>query len=437
MINWRHHRGFTGLRVVGLIIPLLLAGCGDEPSSPIKAPAPTAEPTAEHSGHGAAPEQKETTPPIAVPGGTDTLTISPERLQEIGVKFEEATRRPLDKVIRTVGLVVIDERRQARVNIKFSGWIDRLLVSATGDHVRKGQILFTIYSPDLVATQREYLLALQAKKELGGISYPEVAQGAVELLEDVKRRFQLWDITEDHVRDLERTGQVSRTLPIHSPITGTVINREALAGAYVEPGTELYIIADLSHIWILGDIYEYELPSIRLGQEAKVTLSYDPTTVLTARVTFIYPTLDPKTRTAKVRFELDNPGEKFKPDMYANVETRIPLGDRLVVPEGAVLATGTRNILFVDRGQGRLEPRDVQLGVNAEGYYEVQKGLAPGERVVASAAFLIDSESQLRSALGMMGMPGMETDKKSPAPTPPAPEQKPEKGKPGMNMPGM
>ncbi|WP_240502462.1 efflux RND transporter periplasmic adaptor subunit [Methylocaldum sp. 14B] len=431
--DWRFRR----LWAVGLITSLLFVGCGNEQPSPPEAPAPATQPPADHGGHEAAPEQKETAPPMAVPSGTDMVTISPQRLQEIGVKFEEATRRPLDKVIRTVGLVVIDERRQARVNIKFSGWIDQLLVSATGDHVKKGQILFTIYSPDLVATQREYLLALQAKKELGGSSYPEVAQGAVELLEDVKRRFQLWDITEDHIRDLERTGQVLRTLPIHSPITGTVIKREALAGAYVEPGTELYIIADLSHIWILGDIYEYELPSIRLGQEAKVTLSYDPATVLTARVTFIYPTLDPKTRTAKVRFELDNPGEKLKPEMYANVEVRIPLGNRLVVPQGAVLATGTRNILFVDRGQGRLEPRDVQIGVTAEGYYEIQKGLAPGERVVASAAFLIDSESQLRSALGMMGMPGMEMDKKSPAPTPSAPEQKPEQGKPGMNMPGM
>ncbi len=353
--------------------------------------------------HAGAPASPST--PVAE---LNTVTIAPERLQTIGVRFQEAARRPLEKVIRTVGRVEIDERRLARVNIKFDGWIEDLRVSAVGDHVKKGEILFTIYSPDLVATQEEYLLALQSYRELGGSEFPEVARGAKELLEATKRRFQLWDITEDHIRDLERTGRVLRTLPIHSPITGTVIRMQARAGTYVTPGTELYFIADLSQIWIMADIYEYELPSIRIGQGAMVTLSYDPQTKLHGHVGFIYPTLDPKTRTARVRFEVDNPGERLKPDMYANVELKIPLGTRLAIPRDAVLESGERQIIFIHHGGGKLEWRTVKLGERAGDWVEVAQGLKEGDHVVTSANFLIDSESQLKAAVGgMAGMPGM------------------------------
>jgi len=337
-----------------------------------------------------------------------TVTIPPERLQTIGVKFEEVARRPLEKVIRTVGRVEIDERRLARVNLKFAGWIDELFVSAIGDHVKKGQRLFTIYSPDIVATQEEYLLALQSIKELGQSEFPEVSRGAKDLLEATRRRFQLWDITPDHIRDLEQTGKVLRTLPMHSPITGTVIRMEARRGTYVSPGTELYMIADLAHIWILGDIYEYELPFITIGQGATVTLSYDPSTKLHGHVGFIYPTLDPKTRTAKVRFELENPGEKLKPEMYANVALKIPLGTRLAVPRDAVIESGERQLIFIHHGGGKLEWRSVKLGVNAGDWVEVVEGLKEGDHIITSANFLIDSESQLKAAVsGMAGMPGM------------------------------
>lgn len=344
-----------------------------------------------------------------MPGAdANTIMIAPERLQTIGVKFQEATRRPLDKVIRTVGRVEIDERLVGRVNLKFEGWIEELRVSAIGDHVKKGQILFTIYSPDLVATQEEYLLALQSYRELGKSEFPEVARGAKELLEATRRRFQLWDIKENHIQDLERTGTVLRTLPVHAPATGTVIRMEARAGTYVTPGTELYFIADLSHIWILADIYEYEVPYLKLGQSASVTLSYDPDTKLHGHVGFIYPTLDPKTRTAKVRFELDNPGEKLKPNMYANVELKIPLGTRLVVPRDAILESGERQVLFIHHGGGRLEWRSVKLGAKTGDWLEVTEGLKEGEHIVTSANFLIDSESQLKAAVGgMAGMPEM------------------------------
>lgn len=357
---------------------------------------PVEMPMPAHNGQEKNPKQEM---PVA---SNNTLTIAPERLQTIGVKFEEAARRPLDKMIRTVGRVEIDERLIARVNIKFEGWIDTLLVSAIGDHVKKGQKLFTIYSPDLVATQEEYLLALQGVRELGSSEFPEVARGAKSLLEATKRRFQLWDITENHIRDLESTGKVLKTLPIHAPITGTVIRMEARTGTYVTPGMELYMIADLSHIWILADIYEYELPFISVGQEANVTLTYDPRTLLTARASFIYPTLDPQTRTAKVRFTLENPHEKLKPDMYANVELKIPLGTRLAIPRDAILESGERHVIFIHHGGGKLEWRNVKLGVQAGDWVEVVEGLKEGDHIVTSANFLIDSESQLKAAVGGM-----------------------------------
>lgn len=344
-----------------------------------------------------------------MPGAdANLMTIAPERLQSIGVKFQEAARRLLDKLIRTVGHVEIDERLVGRVNLKFAGWIDELLVIAIGDHAKKGQILFTIYSPDLVATQEEYLLAMQGLKELGHSEFLEVSRGAHDLLEATRRRFQLWDITEEHIQELEQTGKVFRTLPIHSPITGTVIRMEARAGTFVTPGTELYFIADLSRIWILADIYEYELPFIKLGQGATVTLSYDPNRILHGHVAFIYPTLDQKTRTVKVRFELDNPDEMLKPGMYANVELKVPLGTKLVVPRDAILESGERHLLFIHHGGGKLEWRTVKLGVRAGDWVEVADGLKEGDHIITSANFLIDSESRLKAAVsGMAGMPGM------------------------------
>lgn len=335
------------------------------------------------------------------------ITIPPERLQTIGVTYEPVARRPLEKIVRTVGRVVVDERRLAKVTIKFHGWIEQLFVSATGDRVAKDQVLFTIYSPDLVATQEEYLLALEGRKQLGESKFPEVASSSKDLLEAARHRFHLWDIDEAHIRDLERTGTVARTLPIHSPITGTVVKKEVLQGEHVEPGQELYTIADLSRVWVLADIYEYELPVVKVGQGATVTLSYDPAAKLQARVGFIYPTLDPKTRTAKVRFELDNPGEKLKPDMYANVELRASLGTKLAVPQEAVIESGQTQLVFIHHGGGRLEPRLIKVGGKTERYYEVVAGLKEGEHVVTSANFLIDSESRLKAAVDSMGGMGM------------------------------
>ncbi len=370
------------------------------------------KPGMEKSGEGK--KHAKTSPLSEKPNESDlpiesgVITIPPERLQTIGVKYEQVARRPLEKIIRTVGRVAIDERALAKVTTKFHGWIEQLLVSATGDHVKKGQVLFTIYSPDLVASQEEYLLALQGHKQMGESEFPEVARGSKDLLEATKRRFQLWDITDDHIRELEKTGKVLKALPIHSPITGTVIKKEALAGAHVDAGVELYTIADLSHVWILADIYEYELSFVKTGQKAAVALSYDPGTVLTGHLSFIYPTLDPKTRTAKVRFELDNRDEMLKPDMYANVELRVNLGTRLAIPQEAVIESGQKQVVFLHHGGGRLEPRLIKTGVKTGEWSEVLEGLKEGEHIVTSANFLIDSESRLKSVVESMGgMPGM------------------------------
>lgn len=358
----------------------------------------------EHAGHGA---------PAGMPaqdqhgGGQmeNMVEISPEKLQSVGVRFEAAERRVLEREIRTVGRAEIDERRLARVNVKIEGYIQDLNVNYTGQRVDRGQLLFTLYSPELLATQREYLLALKATNMLKSNPSPRVIEDSFSLLESARQRLKLWDITDAQITELERTGQASRTVAFYSPIGGVVTEKKALTGARVSPGDEIYTIADLSQIWIVADIYEYELPFIQTGQRAVVTLSYDPGRVLNGRASFIYPTLDPETRTAKVRFEVPNPGERIKPSMYANVELKIPLGRRLAVPRDAVLESGERHIIFIHHGGGKLEWRNAALGVQAGDWIEIREGLKEGEHIVTSANFLVDSESRLKSAIG--GMAGM------------------------------
>lgn len=227
------------------------------------------------------------------------------------------------------------------------------------------------------------------------------------MLQSTRERFALWDITPDHIEDLERTGKVLRTLPLHAPISGYVLKMNIREGGYITPATEAYALVDLSNIWVLADLYEFEIPYVKLGQKAQIRLPYFPNEVFKGTVTYIYPVLEPKTRTVKVRFELPNPGWRLKPDMFANVTLEIPLGERLVVPNTAVLDSGTEQIVFVDSGQGMFEARKVALGVRTREWYEIMEGVKPGEVVVTSGNFLIDSESSLKAATGMM-MPGME-----------------------------
>ena len=350
--------------------------------------------------------QKEGKVQEVAPG---TVQITPERQQLIGVKYGNVEMKPLEKVIRTVGRVDYDEKRIVTVSPKIGGWIEDLYVDFTGRFVRKGEPLLTIYSPELVSTQEEYLIALRAKKDLAKSSFPEVAGSGESLAESAKRRLKLWDITDDQIKALEESGQVKKTLTLHSPFSGFVLEKAAYKGMNVMPGVALFKLADLSVVWLYADIYEYELPFIRLGQEASIRLSYIPAETFRGKAIYIYPSLNPETRTAKVRFEIPNSHERLKPEMYANVEIKVHLGQKLVVPEGAIIDTGLRQLAIVDKGSGYFEPREVKVGAKVDNYYEVIKGLKAGERVVTSANFLIDSESKLKEAVaGMAGMPGME-----------------------------
>jgi Cu(I)/Ag(I) efflux system membrane fusion protein len=337
------------------------------------------------------------------------VQISSERQQLIGVKIGTVELKRLDKVIRTTGRVDYDEKRLVTISPKIGGWIEDLFVDFTGAFVKKGDPLLTIYSPDLVSTQEEYLLALESRKALLKSPFPEVARSGNSLAESAKRRLKLWDISDDQIRALEKSGRPKKTLTLYSPYSGFVLERNAYKGMSVMPGMALYKLADLSVVWVYADIYEYELPLIQLGQQAAVELSYLPGETFTGKAIYIYPSIDPKTRTAKVRFEFPNPKGVLKPEMYANVEINIDLGEKLAVPEGAIIHSGTRHIAIIAKGAGYFEPRDVKLGPKVEDFYVVTEGLKAGEQVVTSANFLIDSESNLKEAMeGMAGMPGME-----------------------------
>src|SRR5688572_26837958 len=276
-----------------------------------------------------------------------------------------------------------------------------------GQIVKRGDPLFTIYSPDLVSTQEEYLLALRSRNTLKNSSFEWVSAGSHSLLEAARQRLRLWDIREEDLERLEREGKVRRTLTIYSPVSGLVTERAAFHhGKFVNPEMDLYKLVDLSTVWILGDIYEYELPYIKSGQLVEIDFPYSSETKsLRGRLTYLYPYLDPKTRTAQVRMEFPNPGFQFKPDMFVNVKIKVNLGASLAVPEDAVLDTGTEQYVFVDKGEGYLEPRRVKVGGEAMGYVAIQSGLSAGERVVTAANFILDSESRLKGAFANMGMP--------------------------------
>ena len=346
-----------------------------------------------------------------MPSQIEGVMVSPQKQQLIGVKTEPAQVREITHTIRTVGQVEVDERRLIHMHTKLEGWIQGLYVKFTGEKVQKDQKLFEIYSPELVSTQEEYLLALKAVRTLGDSEFPEIAQNARSLLEATRQRFSLWDITPDHIQDLEQTGKVLRTLPLHAPSSGYVLHMAVREGMHVTPAMKLYTLVDLSSVWVLADIYEYEIPLVKLGQEATVTLSYLPGQTFTGKVTYVYPVLESKTRTVKVRFELPNPEWHIKPGMFANVDLQIPRGKRLVIPSTAVLDSGTEQIVFIDRGNGMFEPRKVKVGVRTRETYEILEGITSGEMVVTRGNFLVDSESNLKAAIEMM-MPGMDMGSK-------------------------
>jgi len=332
-----------------------------------------------------------------------TVRIDPVTVQNIGVRTALAERQTLSRHIRSVGRVAFDEERLSRLHPKTEGWIEELYVDKTGEQIDEDTILLNIYSPQLVSSQQEYLLALNNLDVLKESAYEEIRQGAKELVSSSRERLEMLDVPEHQIRELERSRKVKKYLHIHSPFDGVIINIGAREGQYVTPATELYKIADLSRVWVIADVYENEVSWIQAGDPVDMKLAAIPGRVFSGRVGYIYPYAEAKTRTIKVRLEFDNPDLLLKPDMFADVTIHAQREvDAIVIPAEAVVRSGERDQVFVVREPGKFEPRDVTLGVSARGLVQVIEGVSAGETVVTSSQFLIDSESKLREATAKM-----------------------------------
>jgi len=337
------------------------------------------------------------------PGGTTDIRIDPATQQNMGVRTASASRRSLSRAIRTVGIVGYQENHQYSVNSKIDGWIERLHVNETGVFVKKGQPLMAIYSPELVAAQEEFLLALCNQAALAANDIPEIAAGARNLLAASRKRLLYWDISKHQIDELEKSGQVQKTLLFYAPYNGVVTVKKVNEGMFIQAGMELFQISDISQVWVYADIYEYELPWVKVGQKVQVDLPSGQAP-LPGRIGMIYPYVEGQTRTVKARIELDNPDLSLKPEMYVNVgiETQTTK-EALVIPAEAVLNTGEKQTVFVVLGDGRFEPRPVKLGLQGDdGFVEIKEGLGEHEKVVTSAQFMLDSESTLRAVVQKM-----------------------------------
>ena len=341
----------------------------------------------------------------AAPAGT--VMIDPVTVQNIGVRTALAERRTMSRIINTVGRVDYDETRLYRMHPKTDGWIEKLLINTTGAPVRHDDILLSIYSPQLVSTQREYVLALKNLETFQDSSFEDVRTGAAKLVDNALERLRLMDVPDHQIEELRRTRQVKKELHIHAPAAGIVVNVGVREGQYVTARDELSAIADLSKVWVLVDIYEGELPWVRVGDEAEMTVMAAPGEAFTGRLTYIYPYAERATRTVKARLEFENSERFLKPDMFADVTIQASAKrEAVAVPAEAIVRSGLREQVFVLRGPGKFEPREVIIGVSSEGWTEIRDGVVPGERVVISAQFLIDSESKLREAATKMREPG-------------------------------
>jgi Cu(I)/Ag(I) efflux system membrane fusion protein/cobalt-zinc-cadmium efflux system membrane fusion protein len=328
------------------------------------------------------------------------MQISPQRLQSIGVKTGTVQRRSVEDEIRATGNVAVDETRVAYVQVRFPGYIEKVYADATYQYIRKGQPLFTIYSPDLVATEREYVMAKRNQQQLVQSSVPGVASGAASLLDAAAQRLRQWGVPQQELDRLESSLQVQQELEVASPVSGFITERNALPSVAVQPEMRLYTVADLSTVWVLAQVFQNDLGRIKPGAPATLSVDTFPGRSFQGRVDFIYPQVDTETRTARVRVVFSNPDLQLKPGMFVNVALKVPRGRELVIPAGGVLQSGDRQIAFVQRSDGFLEPREVELGPHLGDEVIVVKGLKPGEQIVTSANFLIDSESQLQAALG-------------------------------------
>ncbi len=379
---------------------------------------PVAVPAAARPAGGAA---TDALPAVAADAGGDGVYISPERQQLIGVRTAPVSRQMLDRTVRTVGVIAYDETRSAEIHTKIAGWVEDVSADFVGKPIRKGQALFRIYSPDLVATQREYLLALKADRQLSASQVPETREGARALLEATRQRLRLWDVTDAQIATLTETGEPQRTLAVYSPASGIILERTVFPGQYITPELPAFKIADLSTLWVIGQMFEYELGAIRLGQSVTVEFPYGQTTrAVKGRITFIYPDIDPQTRRARVRVELPNPGLDLKPGSFVTVVVSAGGGEQLVVPQEAVIDTGAEQYVLLALPGGYFEPRRVKVGSAAGQVYPVLDGLKTGDLVVTSAQFLIDSESNLQAAMQSMAGHGHAGGGESKTPPPSA-----------------
>ena len=349
----------------------------------------------------------------------NAVYVSPKKQQLIGMRTVPAAVQSLSKDIRTVGKIGFDETKVTHIHTKVSGYIEEVYADFIGKAVNRGEPLFTIYSPDLVSTQQDYLLALKSRNILKNSAFPDISQGGDNLLAAARERLRLWDVNAQEIERLEKDGVVKQAIAVTSPVSGVVTARSAYHhGTYVEPTMELFTIVDLSRVWVLGEVYESDLPFVRLGESAEVSLpNAAAAKALRGRISFISPLLDPKTRTAQIRIEFANSDSLLKPDMYADVLLHADLGRKLVVPQDAVLNTGTEQYVFVDLGEGYVEPRRVEVGPTSGENVSVLKGLKSGEQVVTAANFVIDAESRLKGAFANMGQPSVQQ---------PASDRKPE-----------
>jgi multidrug efflux pump subunit AcrA (membrane-fusion protein) len=352
-------------------------------------------------------------------GGTSmpsAIRLTEGQVATFGVTFGTVEMRLLDRTIRTVGLVDFDETRIAYVAPKFGGWIERLHVDFTGQPVRGGQPLLDVYSPELVTAQEELLLAARMAETVGGSRVEEAAAGARDLLESARRRLGYWDISDEQIDRLLETGEVRKTLTLHAPVSGIVMEKDAFEGQAYQPGKNLYMIADLSEVWVNAEVFDADAALVREGMSAEITVAGLPGSAFSGRVEYVYPTLEDRTRSMRARIALANPGLLLKPGMYATVRFTSRVGEVLTVPSSAVLHSGERVVAFVDMGGGEIMPQEVELGVQGTDYVQILSGLEPGQRVVTSTQFLLDSESNLAEVMrammsqtGTSDMGGMDT----------------------------
>ncbi|MCR4303830.1 MAG: efflux RND transporter periplasmic adaptor subunit [Gallionella sp.] len=348
----------------------------------------------------------QTTSSFDPSGGSGQVIISVEKVQKLGVKTEQAAMRALDKTVRAVGRVEVDEQHIHNIAPKFDGWIEKLHVKTTGEPVKKGQALFDVYSPELVSAQREYAIAMQGVAALKDAD-SDTRQSMQQLADASLLRLKNWDISEQQVKDLAKSGTIRRSLTFHAfhtPVNGIVLEKKALEGMRFMPGEMLYQIADLSSVWVIADVFEQDIALVKTGAKARVKITAYPGKQFNAVITYVYPTLNPATRTVPVRLEMANPQGLLKPAMFAQVEMPVASkGKVLTVPASAVIDSGTRQIVLVQLAEGRFEPREIRLGNRSDDYVEVLNGVAEGEQVVVAANFLIDAESNLKAALGGLG----------------------------------